>query len=98
MRKTNVKLVSAEGHEFFLDKEVAIAGSKTIQMMLEGSFREASENVIKLPDIAGYVLERLVKYLLYKAQYKFTTNRIPEFTIEPEVAMELMIAAKYLEC
>ena len=46
MRKTNVKLVSAEGHEFFLDKEVAIAGSKTIQMMLEGAFREASENVI----------------------------------------------------
>jgi transcription elongation factor B subunit 1 len=93
-----VKLVSAEGHEFFLDKEVAISSSKTIRLMLEGSFREAQDNVIRLPDLAGYVLERVVKYMHYKAQYRDSTARIPEFIIEPEVAMELIIAAKYLDC
>ena len=95
---TYVKLISAEGHEFYVDKEIAIASSKTIRLMLEGSFREAQDNVIRLPDIAGYVIERLVKYLHYKAQYRNSTARIPEFVIEPEVAMELIIAAKYLDC
>lgn len=74
-----VKLISAEGHEFLLDRNIAIAYSKTIAMMLEGSFLEARENVIRFPDMAGYILERLVKYLHYKAQYSNSTSRIPEF-------------------
>lgn len=93
-----VKLISADGHEFYLDKEVAVSSSKTIRLMLEGSFREAQDNVIRLPDLAGYVLERVVKYLHYRAQYRDSSARIPEFVIEPEAAMELLIAAKYLDC
>ena len=41
-----VKLVSSEGHEFFLEKEIATMGSTTIRTMLDGGFREAQENVI----------------------------------------------------
>lgn len=92
-----VKLVSAEGHEFFLEKNTAmIAG--TIKTMLEGSFREAQENVVTFPDIAGYILERVVKYLHYKEKYTNAATRIPEFIIEPEYALEMLIAAKYLDC
>ena len=93
-----VKLVSAEGHEFFLDKEIAMASSATIRTMLEGQFREAQDNIIRFPDIAGYILERVVRYLHYKAQYSNSSARIPDFMIEPEVALELLIAAKYLDC
>lgn len=93
-----VKLVSAEGHEFFLERKIAIASSNTIRTMLEGKFRESQENVITFPEISGYILERVVRYLHYKAQYSHSTTRIPEFVIEPEVALELMIAAKYLDC
>ena len=114
-----VKLISAEGHEFLMARDVAIAHSKTIRLMLEGSFREAHDNVIRFPDLAGYTLERVVKYLHYKAQYSNSTSRIPEFVsvalgksvcallttfvvaihvIEPEVALELLLAAKYLDC
>jgi len=96
--KTFVKLISAEGHEFFVEREVAISSSKTIRMMLEGSFREAQDNVIRFPDIAGYILERVVKYFHYKAQHSHSSSRIPEFSIEPEAALELLIAAKYLDC
>jgi elongin-C len=78
-----VKLVSAEGHEFLLDRSIAIAYSKTMSLMLEGSFREAQDNVIRFPDMAGYILERLVKYLHYKAQYSNSTSRIPEFVSPP---------------
>eukprot|EP00429_Kryptoperidinium_foliaceum_P002879 CAMPEP_0176009062 /NCGR_PEP_ID=MMETSP0120_2-20121206/4060_1 /TAXON_ID=160619 /ORGANISM="Kryptoperidinium foliaceum, Strain CCMP 1326" /LENGTH=103 /DNA_ID=CAMNT_0017341853 /DNA_START=118 /DNA_END=429 /DNA_ORIENTATION=+ len=96
--KVYVKLVSAEGHEFFLDKEIAMASSTTIRTMLEGQFREAQDNIIRFPDIAGYILERVVRYLHYKAQYSNSTARIPEFLVEPEIALELLIAAKYLDC
>jgi hypothetical protein len=96
--KVYVKLVSAEGHEFFLDREIAMASSSTIRTMLEGQFREAQDNIIRFPDIAGYILERVVRYLHYKAQYSDSSARIPDFMIEPEVALELLIAAKYLDC
>ena len=93
-----VKLVSAEGHEFFMDRDIAMNSSKTIRLMLEGSFREAVDNVIRFPDITSYTLERVVRYLHYKAQYSSASTRIPEFTIPPETALELLVAAKYLDC
>jgi transcription elongation factor B subunit 1 len=93
-----VKLVSAEGHEFFLDRSIAMAGSSTIRTMLEGQFREAQDNVITFPDIAGYILERVIRYLHYKTKFTNVSARIPEFLIEPEYALELLIAAKYLDC
>jgi hypothetical protein len=96
--KVYVKLVSAEGHEFFLDRDIAMASSTTIRTMLEGQFREAQDNIIRFPDIAGYILERVVRYLHYKAQYSNSSARIPDFMIEPEVALELLIASKYLDC
>jgi elongin-C len=76
---TYVKLISAEGHEFLMDRSVAVAHSKTMRLMLEGSFREAQDNVIRFPDLAGYILERVVKYLYYKARYSNSSSRIPEF-------------------
>ena len=74
-----VKLVSAEGYEFYVDRQIAISSSTTIRTMLSGSFLEGKENIIRLPDMAGYILERLVRYMHYKAQYSNSTSRIPEF-------------------
>jgi hypothetical protein len=93
-----VKLVSAEGHEFFMDRETAVSASQTMRLMLEGDFREAHNRVIELPDIAGYILEKVVQYLHYKTQHSNSESRIPEFVIEPELALELLIASKYLDC
>ena len=93
-----VKLVSAEGHEIFMDRSIAIAASGTIRTTLEGPFREAQDNVIHLPEIATSILERVVRYMHYKAKYTNARDRIPEFTIEPEYALELLIASKYLDC
>ena len=93
-----VKLVSAEGHEMFLDRSIAIAASGTIRTTLEGPFREAQDNVIHLPEITTSILERVVRYMHYKAKYSNARDRIPEFTIEPEYALELLIASKYLDC
>lgn len=93
-----IKLVSMDKHEFFVERKIAMESSQTIRTMLEGSFRESQEGIISFPEIQGYILEKVLKYMYYKAQYSHSTTRIPEFVIEPEVALELVIASKYLDC
>jgi len=93
-----VKLISSEGAEFFLEKRVATAGSATMRAMLDGNFRESEDSVIRFPEISGRVLEKVIQYLYYKEQNSHSKNRIAEFPIEPEIALELLVAANYLAC
>ncbi|KAI9298841.1 POZ domain-containing protein [Neoconidiobolus thromboides FSU 785] len=94
-----VKLVSSEGFEFILNKQVAM-GSKTIQNMLNGpaSFLEASTNRIEFRDISGIILEKVVDYLHYKARYQSSPGYdVPSIKIEPELAIELLMASDFLD-
>ena len=72
-----VKLISAEGHEFFVDRKCAQT-SGTIKAMLSGSFTESSGE-IKFPEISTPILEKVIQYFYYKASYKNSQVRIPEF-------------------
>eukprot|EP00816_Leptocylindrus_hargravesii_P008344 CAMPEP_0196811740 /NCGR_PEP_ID=MMETSP1362-20130617/20033_1 /TAXON_ID=163516 /ORGANISM="Leptocylindrus danicus, Strain CCMP1856" /LENGTH=102 /DNA_ID=CAMNT_0042187119 /DNA_START=43 /DNA_END=351 /DNA_ORIENTATION=+ len=92
-----VKLVSASGHEIFLLRSIAMS-SVTIKAMLEGPFAESQESKITFPDINTQILEKVVEYLHYKVKYTDSTTRIPDFVIEPEIALELLVAANYLDC
>jgi len=91
-----VKLVSAEGHEFIIDRKCAMS-SGTIKAMLEGSFSENCGE-IKFPEISTPILEKVVQYVYYKMRYTNSHVRVPEFEIEPEIALELLMAANYLDC
>jgi len=91
-----IKLKSAEGHEFFIDRRCAMV-SGTIKAMLSGQFAE-SRGEISFPEIPAAVLEKLVQYLYYKVRYTNSSQRIPEFVIEPEMAVDLLIASGYLDC
>mmetsp|Transcript_3185 Transcript_3185/g.3883 ORF Transcript_3185/g.3883 Transcript_3185/m.3883 type:complete len:104 (+) Transcript_3185:88-399(+) len=95
---TYIKVISADGMEFFMDREIAISGSVTIKAMLDGNFRESEDNVIRFPEIEGVILEQVIQYLHYKKQHMKSTGVIPEFKIEPEMALELLMAANYLQC
>ena len=91
-----IKLKSAEGHEFFVDRRCAMV-SGTIKAMLSGQFAE-SRGEISFPEIPAIVLEKLIQYLYYKVRYTNSSQRIPEFNVEPEIALDLLIAAGYLDC
>ncbi|CCI49542.1 unnamed protein product [Albugo candida] len=71
--------------------------SGTIRAMLSGPFSE-SNNEIRFPDISAPILEKVAQYMYYKEQYSDSTTRFPDFMIEPEIAMELLMAASYLDC
>ncbi|EGF78491.1 hypothetical protein BATDEDRAFT_7508, partial [Batrachochytrium dendrobatidis JAM81] len=93
-----VKLVSADGFEFVLDRKYAMA-SGTIKSMLSspGMFTESLQNEIQFRDIKAVILEKVCRYLYYKVRYANSIQEIPEFPIEPELALELLMASDFLD-
>ncbi|GKV08037.1 hypothetical protein SLE2022_195510 [Rubroshorea leprosula] len=96
MRKEDtVKLISAEGFEFVIDKEAAMV-SQTIRNMLTspGSFAETEHGEVTFPEISTVILEKICQYFYWSLQY--ARGKETEFPIEPELTLELMMAANYL--
>ncbi|KAI9305781.1 BTB/POZ protein [Cunninghamella echinulata] len=94
-----VKLISSDGFEFIIHREAAMR-SGTIKNMLSGpvQFRESVENEIPFRDIKGIILEVVCRYLYYKWQYEGSVSEIPEFKIDPEIVLETLMTADFLEC
>jgi len=94
-----VKLVSSDGHEFIVKRRYALT-SGTIKAMLSGpgQFAENETNVVNFREIPSHVLERVCVYFTYKVKYTNSSTEIPEFQIAPEVALELLMAANFLDC
>ncbi|KAJ8769239.1 hypothetical protein K2173_001829 [Erythroxylum novogranatense] len=96
MRKEDtVKLISAEGFEFVIDKEAAMV-SQTIRNMLTspGGFSETEHREVTFPEISTTILEKICQYFYWSLQY--ANGKETEFPIEPELTLELMMAANYL--
>ncbi|KAF5446843.1 hypothetical protein F2P56_032442, partial [Juglans regia] len=94
-KEDTVKLISAEGFEFVIDKEAAMV-SQTIYNMLTspGSFAETQHGEVTFPEISTTILEKICKYFYWHLQ--FASGKETEFPIEPELTLELMMAANYL--
>lgn len=64
-----------------------------------GMYTERSQGEIRFPEISTKTLEKTIQYFYYKL--KWTDNKegaaLPEFNIEPEHALELLMAANYLD-
>eukprot|EP01094_Clydonella_sp_ATCC50884_P021037 TRINITY_DN4521_c0_g1_i1.p4 TRINITY_DN4521_c0_g1~~TRINITY_DN4521_c0_g1_i1.p4 ORF type:complete len:106 (-),score=43.41 TRINITY_DN4521_c0_g1_i1:633-950(-) len=93
-----VKLISADGHEFIVDRKAAMV-SGTIKSMLSGpgTFAEQALNEIKFREISTNILEKVIQYFYYKLKYTNVACEIPEFPIEPEIALELLMASNFLD-
>ncbi|GMH11184.1 hypothetical protein Nepgr_013025 [Nepenthes gracilis] len=71
MRKEDtVKLISAEGFEFVVDKKAAMI-SQTIRNMLTspGSFAETEHGEVTFPEISTTILEKICQYFYWSLQY-----------------------------
>ena len=49
-------------------------------------------------EIPSHVLQKVCQYFIYKVRYTNSTTEIPEFPIAPEIALELLMAANFLDC
>ncbi|KAI6032680.1 BTB/POZ protein [Pisolithus orientalis] len=98
-----VKLVSSDGYSFLVKRNVAtVSGTLRTMLSTDSTFREALVNTCTISERAVLV-EKVCEYMAFKAQYESAgpKEEIPlnEFTerIPPEVALELLLAADYLE-
>ena len=91
-----ITLVSNGGEEFLVAREVALM-SGTIAMMLAGDFAE-SRGRVTFAEISSTIMAKVVDYLKYKHRWNGSQVPIPEFAVEPEIALELLMAAEFLDC
>lgn len=89
-----VTLISSDGFSFTVTKEAA-STSGTLKNMISDTFEEGMTNTIKLHDIDGSILEKVVEYLYYNQKYKNCVD-VPEFYVPTEMALELLVAADFL--
>ncbi|XP_022883212.1 elongin-C-like isoform X3 [Olea europaea var. sylvestris] len=70
MKEDMVKLISAEGFEFVIDKKAAMV-SQTIRNMLTspGSFAETEHGEVTFPEISTTILEKICQYFYWSLQY-----------------------------
>ncbi|EOR03676.1 Elongin-C [Wallemia ichthyophaga EXF-994] len=97
----NVTLISSDEFSFIIPKPVALKAGMLADMLGEDSaFSESMSNTCNL-DIRGVVLEKVCEYLLFKQRYESVDNKetVPDFQerIPPEIALELLVAADYLQ-
>ena len=94
-----VKLISSDGHEFVVKRHYALT-SGTIKAMLSGpgQFSENETNEVHFREIPSHILAKVCMYFFYKVRYTNSSTEIPEFPIAPEIALELLMAANFLDC
>jgi hypothetical protein len=59
-----------------------------------GSFTETQLGEVRFPEISAPILEKVCQYFYWSLQ--FASGKETEFHIEPEMTLELMMAANYL--
>mmetsp|Transcript_112984 Transcript_112984/g.324723 ORF Transcript_112984/g.324723 Transcript_112984/m.324723 type:complete len:114 (+) Transcript_112984:70-411(+) len=91
-----LRLVSADGHEFYLDRRIAYECDTFRKMVEQGGFKEGQMNEIKLNNITGRLLEKVIEYLYYRYKYTDAKVPIPEFPIDDDMVLDLLVVANYL--
>ncbi|CAK9235698.1 unnamed protein product [Sphagnum jensenii] len=94
-KEDTVRLISAEGYEFVIEREAALV-SNTLKNMLTstGAFTETQLGEVRFPEISAPILEKVCQYFYWSLQ--FASGKETEFHIDPEMTLELMMAANYL--
>ncbi|KAG9292080.1 hypothetical protein G9A89_017980 [Geosiphon pyriformis] len=94
----HVKLISSDGFEFIIARQAAMC-SGTIKNMLSqpSQFMEAEQNQIHFQYIKAVILEKVCQYLYYKLRYTDSTSDIPNFEIDPQISLELLMTADFLD-
>jgi transcription elongation factor B subunit 1 len=92
-----VILISSDGYPFVISKSAAFVSGTLRGMLSSDAFEEGLSNRVKLPNISAILLEKVCEYLNYNLKYKDDAQNIPDFEIPPEMALELLVAADYLD-
>ena len=99
MSHKRVKLVSRDGFQFIIDYKAACV-SKTLNNMLgaDGCFTESELGEIQLQELSGRVPEEVCRYFYFSLQNQDPNCRgLGQFNVDPSIALDLLMAANYLD-
>jgi transcription elongation factor B subunit 1 len=92
-----VTLVSSDDFYFTIHRSAALVSGTLASMLSPSShFAEARTNTITLESIEGLLLEKVIDYLYFHERYK-DAKEVPEFVVQPEYALNLLVAADFLD-
>jgi len=91
LKRKYITLTSSDGAKFLVHRSVT---------QISTLIRNASptEEEMTFNEIRGEVLEHCVRYFYYKSRYSNCTTGIPEFEIHADIALDLLVAANFLNC
>mmetsp|Transcript_624 Transcript_624/g.985 ORF Transcript_624/g.985 Transcript_624/m.985 type:complete len:108 (+) Transcript_624:59-382(+) len=94
-----IKITSADGHEFFLDKHVAFE-CEALKAAYETKRQMGHQGRIELKyeDITGRIMQKVIEYLYYKYKWTDTRQPMPEFPIDDDICLDLLLTANFLGC
>ncbi|ORY85597.1 elongin-C [Protomyces lactucae-debilis] len=92
-----VTLVSSDSFHFIIHRKAALVSGTLASMLSPTSqFAESRTNSITLESIEGHMLEKVIDYLYFHERYK-DAKEVPEFVVQPEYALNLLVAADFLD-
>ncbi|OMJ76391.1 hypothetical protein SteCoe_24259 [Stentor coeruleus] len=98
-----VKITVAEGQVFYLEKRYADM-SHNIKAGLGCNSIESITKEFMFSDIRPDIMEKVIQYLHFKFKYQQLLDRkaikvsqVPKFELEPEMALDVLVAASYLQ-
>nr|XP_045007500.1 elongin-C-like [Jaculus jaculus] len=90
------KLISFDGQEFTVKRQHAlISGTMKAMLSRPGQVAENETNEVHFREILSHVQSKV--YFNYKVYYTNSSTKIPNFSIAPEVVLELLMAANFLD-
>ena len=99
-----IKLVSSDGLAFYVEKCIADV-SQNLRVGLGIQSEESETKTFTFPNIRGDVMEKVIQYLHYKYKHQqlldtdvIKMNQVPKFEIPPEMGLDVLCAATYLQC
>jgi len=93
-----VTLVSSDGFEFVVLREAAcISGAIKRMLDPQSKFKESLEGRCEFAEINGIVLEKVAEYFYYNYKNR-NQEDVQDMEIPPELCLELLMAADYLDC
>merc|ERR1711871_1353408 len=91
-----VRLITKEGDVFLIEKEVAMVSGTIKNMLSAPGMALESSGEMPFPMITSPVMDKICEYFHNKKKHK-STGSAPEFNVEPEIAVDVMMAANYLD-
>lgn len=88
-------LISSDGFQFTILRDAACV-SGTLRSLLGSTFSESATGIVRLESIEGVLLEKVCEYFYYHLKYR-DAKEVPEFQFGPELALNLLVAADFLD-